>query len=183
VDASVRIPAFSDQARQALSQYIARPPLSLKKIGIEENRDATVISFTSQSEFFKGKTETFPVMRFFLELTQHIAPKGCQYIRRYGLYASRTKGKWPDTPHVRRLAPAGWKKERLQTSQELQPYDVEEADSVSDKESRSTWARLIAQVYEVDPLVCPRCSAPMRWSSRSELPGRFRLSGICTSLR
>jgi hypothetical protein len=121
-----------------------------------------VISFTSQSEFFKGKTETFPVMRFFLELTQHIAPKGCQYIRRYGLYASRTKGKWPDTPHVRRLAPAGWKKERLQTSQELQPYDVEEADSVSDKESRSTWARLIAQVYEVDPLVCPRCSAPMR---------------------
>jgi hypothetical protein len=202
VDASVRIPAFSDQARQALSLYIARPPLSLKKIGIEENvqlplrgncladwplanlhGDATVISFTSQSEFFKGKTETFPVMRFFLELTQHIAPKGCQYIRRYGLYASRTKGKWPDTPHVRRLAPAGWKKERLQTSQELQPYDVEEADSVSDKESRSTWARLIAQVYEVDPLVCPRCSAPMRWSSRSELPGRFRLSGICTSLR
>ena len=64
--------------------------------------------------------------------------------------------------HVRRLAPAGWKKERLQTSQEVQPYDVEEADSVSDKESRSTWARLIAQVYEVDPLVCPRCSAPMQ---------------------
>ena len=41
-------------------------------------------------------------------------------------------------------------------------YDVEEADSVSDGESRSTWARPIAQVYEVDPLVCPRCSAPMR---------------------
>jgi hypothetical protein len=62
VDASVRIPAFSDQARGALSQYIARPPLSLKKIGIKENGDATAVSFTSQSEFFKGKTETFPVM-------------------------------------------------------------------------------------------------------------------------
>ena len=59
------------------------------KIGIEENGDATMISFTSESEFFKGKTETFPVTRFFLELTQHIPPKGCQYIRRYGLYASR----------------------------------------------------------------------------------------------
>ena len=68
----MRIPAFSEQAREALSQYIAHPPLSLKKIGIEENREATVISFTSQSEFFNGKTETFPVMRFFLELTQHI---------------------------------------------------------------------------------------------------------------
>ena len=58
----MRIPAFSDQARVALSQYIARPPLSLKKIGIEENGDATAVSFTSQSEFFKGKTETFPVV-------------------------------------------------------------------------------------------------------------------------
>jgi hypothetical protein len=63
---------------------------------------------------------------------------------------------------VVRLAPPGWKKERLQASQDVQPYDAEAAYSVSDKESRSTWARLIAQVYEVDPLVCPRCSAPMR---------------------
>jgi hypothetical protein len=122
-----------------------------------------LISFSSDNEFFKEKTETFPVMRFFLELTQHIPPKGCQYVRRYGLYASRTKGKWPDKPHVMRLAPAGCNKQQQQADQDLQPYNgVEEADSVSDKQSRSTWARLIAQVYEVDPLVCPRCSAPMR---------------------
>ncbi len=68
----------------------------------------------------------------------------------------------PDKPHVVRLAPAGWKKQQQQVDQDLQPYDADEADSVSDKQSRSTWARLIAQVYEVDPLVCPRCSAPMR---------------------
>jgi hypothetical protein len=162
VDHSIRVPAFSIKAREALSQYIARPPLSMKKIGIEENGDATAVSFTSHSEFFKGKTETFAVTRFFLELTPHIPPKGCQYIRRYGLYASRTKGKWSDKPHVVRLAPAGWKKERLHADQDVGPYDGEAADSVFDRESRSTWARLIAQVYEVDPLVCPRCSAPMR---------------------
>ena len=34
-----------------------------------------------------------------------------------------------------RLAPAGWKKERLQADQDVQPYDVEQADSVSDRES------------------------------------------------
>ncbi|MCJ7798052.1 MAG: transposase, partial [Thermoleophilia bacterium] len=83
-DHSIRIPAFSIRARQALSQYIARPPLSLKKISIEENGVATVVSYTSDNEFFKAKSETFPLMRFFLELTQHIPPKGCQYIRRYG---------------------------------------------------------------------------------------------------
>jgi hypothetical protein len=162
VDYAIRVPAFLIRAREALSQYIACPPLSLKKISIEENGVGTAISFSSDNEFFKGKTETFPVMRFFLELTQHIPPKGCQYIRRYGLYASRTKVRWPDKPHVVRLATPGWKKERLQASQDEQPYDAEAAYCVSDKESRSTWARLIAQVYEVDPLVCPRCSAPMR---------------------
>jgi len=31
----------------------------------------------------------------------------------------------------------------------------------SDQESRSTLARLIAQVYEVDPLECPHCHSPM----------------------
>ena len=114
-----------------------------------------MVSFSSENEFFKGKTETFPVMRFFLELTQHIPPKGCQYIRRYGLYASRTKGKWPDKPHVLRLAPGRWKKEREQASQAVQTYYEE-------SESRSTWAKLIAQVYEVDPLTCSRCGSPMR---------------------
>jgi hypothetical protein len=121
-----------------------------------------VISFTSDNEFFKGKAEAFPLMWFFLELTQHIPPKGCQYIRRYGLYASRTKGKWPDKPHVTRLAPPGWKGQQQQADQDVQPYDVEAVYSVSVKECRSTWARLIAQVYEVDPLVCPCCSAPTR---------------------
>jgi len=160
VNHEVRIPAFSDQARKALSQYIARPPLSLKKMSIEENREATVVSYTSDNEFFKGKIESFPVTRFLLELTQHIPPRGLQYIRRYGLYASRTKGKWPDMPLVMRLAPAGWKAERLQASESIQSCYDEAA--VSDQESRCTWARLIAQVYEVDPLTCSRCGSQMQ---------------------
>jgi len=36
------------------------PPLSLKKIGIQENGEATVISYTSDNDFFKGKIESFP---------------------------------------------------------------------------------------------------------------------------
>jgi hypothetical protein len=26
----------------------------------------------------------------------------------------------------------------------------------------SAWAKLIAKIYEIDPLVCPRCSSQMR---------------------
>jgi len=136
VDASVHIPAGSSKTREALSQYIARPPLSLQKINIEENGEATVISYTSHNDFFKRKIESFSVTRFLLELTQHSPPRGVQYIRRYGLYASRSKGKWPDMPHVMRLAPAGWKAEGLKASESIQ--SSYEKAAVPDQESSRT---------------------------------------------
>ncbi len=63
-------------------------------------------------------------------------------------------------PHVVRLPPAGWKAERLQASESMQSCYDESA--FSDQDSRCTWARVIAQVYEVDPLECPRCLSPMK---------------------
>ncbi len=45
---------------------------------------------------------------FLAGLTQYMPPKGTQYIRWYGLYASRTRGKWPEHPEVVRHAPEGW---------------------------------------------------------------------------
>ena len=78
-------------------------------------------------------------MQLMAELTQHILPRGVQYIRRHVLYASRTKGQWPDKPHVE-----------------------ESTVSVSNKESRYSWAKLIAQVYETDPLECPRCGSQIQ---------------------
>jgi hypothetical protein len=34
--------------------------------------------------------------------------------------------------------------------------------SVSSSESRTAWARLIAKLYEADPLICGTCGSPMR---------------------
>jgi hypothetical protein len=53
---------------------------------------------------------------------------------------------------VMRLAPSGWKVERLKVSESIQSWY--EKSAVSDEESRSTWARLTAQVYEVNPHEC-----------------------------
>ncbi len=33
---------------------------------------------------------------------------------------------------------------------------------LTDRNFRRNWARLIQKIYEVDPLVCPRCAGPMR---------------------
>jgi hypothetical protein len=40
----------------------------------------------------------------------------------------------------------------------LQPSSA----TVPESACRSAWARLLAKIYEVDPLVCPRCSSQMR---------------------
>jgi len=59
--------------------------------------------------------------------------------------------------------PKGWKKEHLDPPDTEQTLTEEHLDcSVSSKESRSAWARLIARVYEVNPLECPTCHSEMR---------------------
>ena len=34
--------------------------------------------------------------------------------------------------------------------------------SVSAKQSRAAWARLVKKTYDADPLCCPRCHKPMK---------------------
>ncbi len=36
------------------------------------------------------------------------------------------------------------------------------SNELSSKESRQNWARLIQKIYEVDPLVCPKCQGSMK---------------------
>jgi hypothetical protein len=65
-------------------------------------------------------------------------------VRYAGWYSNRSRGK-------RRL------NESEPAEVATREIDVREAGRV-----RSTWARLIHKVYEVDPLECPRCKGPMR---------------------
>ena len=35
-------------------------------------------------------------------------------------------------------------------------------DFASNKKSKASWARLIAKIYEVNPMICPKCDSKMR---------------------
>jgi len=41
---------------------------------------------------------------------------------------------------------------------------------LSPKKFRKNWARLIQKIYEVDPLVCPKCQGEMRIIAFIEIP-------------
>jgi hypothetical protein len=52
VDATVRIPPGSSATRQALSQYILRPPLSLQKLLVDGGGTHTVVYHAPYSHYF-----------------------------------------------------------------------------------------------------------------------------------
>ena len=158
IDNSVQI--LTDKARVNLSEYISRAPVSLKKLRYEPFK-GRVLFHTQYNQYFGENVHMFEGCDFLAELTQHIPPKGTQYIRRYGLYASRTRGKWLEHPEVVRHALEGWK--AAQKTLPLEGEVPEEAEcDISEKASRKTWARLIAKIYEIDPFVCSKCGSEMR---------------------
>jgi len=55
----------------------------------------------------------FDALDFIAEVTAHIPPNNKQYIRRYGLYASRTRGVWQLYPYIVRFAPFKWKERKI----------------------------------------------------------------------
>jgi hypothetical protein len=73
------------------------------------------------------------------QLCRHIPDRFEHLVRYAGWYSNRSRGK------RRHMATAP-------TEVATREVDVREAARM-----RSTWARLIHKLYEVDPLECPRC--------------------------
>jgi hypothetical protein len=174
IDNSVRI--LDGPAQENLAEYIARPPISLKKIRYEPFK-GRVLFHTTYSEYFKENLHVFDAFDFIAEVTQHIPPKGIQLIRRYGLYASRTKGRWEDMPWVSERAPVRWKNLHMNAV----TIEEEGCESLSEGEVevdvlayKRAWARLLAKVYEIDPLICPKCGSEMKVLAVIENPDEIR---------
>ena len=60
-------------------------------------------------------------------------------IRRYGLYSSRSRGKWEEQEHIVKLAPVGWK-EKKELEAVYEEVSVENtANPTGTKKQKSTW--------------------------------------------
>ena len=96
------------------------------------------------------------------ELHSTIPPRRVQLIRRYGLYSSRTKGRWSQMPQVAARAPEGWRVSQPPDMPDLEDSGFEPLDDgeeVTVDARKRAWARLLAKVYEIDPPVCPKCGS------------------------
>ena len=98
----------------------------------------------------KRNFQILPALEFLAEFTQHIPPKGAHLIRYYGWYSNKSRG-------MRRKAEeAAEAARRVALALPVSSSQVQPA-----RRPNPTWAMLIKQVYEVDPLACPNCGGTM----------------------
>jgi hypothetical protein len=95
--------------------------------------------------------QVFESLDFIAEVTQHIPNAGQHLIHYYGWYANKSRGLRKQRAAA---VPAG------AAAAPVSVAAIEE--ELSRAEARRRWAALIKRVYEVDPLVCPKCGGEMR---------------------
>jgi len=159
VDQSVRLEAGDQQGVQRLIEYFLRCPFSQARM-IEVTDAGKVIYKTEHNavgrfpepgdgELLAGPSRNFQVfdpLDFLAEVTQHVPDPGElpdpgeHLVRYYGWYSNKSRG------------------QRAQR----QPPASAPARSPTAREARKGWAALIKQVYEADPLCCPKCGSEMK---------------------
>jgi hypothetical protein len=88
-------------------------------------------------------SKTFDALDWLAQLVIHIPNKGEQMVRYYGFYSNKSRG-------LRKKA----------GTDNLAPALID--SDISRKAFRKNWARLIQKVYNIDPLLCPKCSGSMK---------------------
>ena len=107
---------------------------------ITYHREAGQVEYQSKD----GKeTKVFDVLEWLAAMSSHVPNKGEQMARYYGYYSNVARGKRKKTDADDKI-----------------PCILE--PELTDKAFRKDWARLIQKIYEVDPLLCPKCSSEMR---------------------
>lgn len=128
-----------------LARYCARNPVAVERLTYD--RTAKAVTYRSdKSEGPTAGTETADPLEFLARVLTHIPDKGQVTTRYYGWYANRLRGMRHQAESVLIDAPVP-----IVTPPRLAPT-----------EASRRWAALLRQIFEVDPLRCPRCHGTMR---------------------
>ena len=142
---------------------ILRSPFSLEKLRYHP-RTGTVLSRSKMHPVLKRNCEVFSACDWLAALTTHIPNAGERLVWSDGWYSNASRGK-----------------HRKAQGEERAP--IEEFSEIPASAATRAWARLIKQVSEVDPLVCPHCGGAMRILAFIEQPEVIALPVPGTCLR
>ena len=133
-----RVRAKTKTEAERVGLYMIRPLLSLERLSFLE-REGKVGYRWGQD---RAEQEMMDYLEFIARVTSHIPDKGQVTVRYYGLYANAHRGK------VRKAS--------------LSPLVLRMAEQEEKCIPSKGWAEMIRKVYEVDPMLCPKCGAVMK---------------------
>ena len=168
LDASVRIEATDRAGLERLIRYCARPPFSLDRLHLVGGRSDQVLYLLPGPDPAGRTALRLSALEFLDRLATILPPPRIHRHRYHGVFA-------PNAP-LRRLVTARAREDNaLATQLPAPPLPLPATSTASPARSEgptpqppdtippqpSKWAALLARIYEVFPLVCPSCQAPL----------------------
>ena len=157
------------EALVRLAKYVVHASFSLEKIRYVEKTNCVMY----KSRMHQGKKRNFEVLdaiEFLHRVCLHIPGHYEALIRYYGYYASPAKldkildiqNIYSKSAYVLNKGSNAARGKRKKLGLEV-PEPLIVVDDAPDKKTcRRSWAQLVYQVYEVDPLKCPKCGMQMK---------------------
>jgi hypothetical protein len=132
------IPFEDRKAVEDVACYLVRAPFSLQKLVYLDGQKAVL--YRSRMNPSLGRNfEAMDPLEWLARLADHIPDPGRHRTHFYAHYANRVRGERPG---------------------EEEPRHTGEAEPRG--RCSPSWARLIAKVFQADPLVCRRCGGPLK---------------------
>jgi ribosomal protein S27E len=133
-----RVRARTKPEAERIGKYMVRPILALERLLFLEGEGQVGYRHGDAG----AELERMDYLELIARATSHIPDKGQVMVRYYGLYANAHRGK------VRRVG-------RVPVALGMLEEELPRVPSKG-------WAEMIRKVYEVDPMICPRCGGRMR---------------------
>jgi len=143
----------------AVARYMTRPPITPERMLGEASSAQVIYRSDAVHPRHQANFRVFDPLDFLAEVSAHIPDAHEKTTLFYGWYSNRTRG---------------YRNQHGLLANAEAPDPVPGTDHRARLEVRRSWARLIRQVYEVDPLLCPRCGGTMKVIAVIERPAVIR---------
>jgi Putative transposase/Transposase zinc-binding domain len=150
---AVTVPAGDGHALEALARYCLRNPVSLARL--QWTPGSATAAYLPRPGHHDEKAETLDALDFLARLLAHVPDPRRHTVHYYGAYSNVVRGKLKarrQAQHTEPLAPG--------PGEAAPPPPASVSPSLA--ALRRGWAQLLRRVYEIEPLVCPRCQGVMR---------------------
>ena len=151
VHAWTRVPAGDRERLERLCRYILRPPIANDRL--RELPDGRY-QLRLKRPWSDGTTHlVFAGVEFLARLAALVPPPRVHLVRYHGVFAPHAKLREAVVPEPEPASSCG---------EGSHPGPATSRDAENKRQRRLSWAKLMARVFELDVLQCPRCQSRMQ---------------------